>query len=965
MDAGRLESQLARATSDVTRLLGQVDELDRSLARREEDWSRQQREFEAQVNELNRSLARREEDSSRQQREIEARVEESSRWQREFEGLYREAETVRKELHTLRESVSWKVTIPLRSVYRFFSKLRRSLDKRRAEVRELYVRAAVRLHPTWRLKDLRQQSKFIRRSGLLDEQWYRAEYKRLIPKTADPVLHYLRYGVAVHCNPNPFFATRYYLEANPDVFAAGMNPLVHYILDGWREGRNPSPTFDVQQYLHANPDVAAAGLEPLAHHLRQQSRGAAADVREGNRGRESGMDDSGPASADLRATARALLPRARRESDRSGTRVVLVGHDAGDFGAQRILLSIGTMLTRSFGARIQFVLLHGGPLHTRYEAVGPCAIVPPDAPEQVRRVFAALTAQGFTLGIGNTTVSGKFVEPMKEAGFRVVSLVHELPGIIRRFQLEESVAAIGRFSDVVVFPGKLVQDSFRNLSGGFTGRHVIRPQGNYRAEIAPDRAARARIRAELELPPDAKIVLMVGYGDSRKGFDLFTRTAKDLAGRREDVYFVWVGDREEGLFTEADGVDGGEKRMISVGHREDVANYYAAADLFFLSSREDPYPTVVLEAMAAGLPVVGFSGATGCEELIATHGAVVPPADIPQAATTINALLKLPEAARRKAAEARIAEIRTHYDFKDYCFWLLQQLDPSLRRVSVLVPNYNHEPYLPERLNSIFQQRYPLYEVIVLDDASTDRSLQVIDDTAGAGDRDVVVLANASNSGSIARQWRNGLERCTGDYVWIAESDDVADADFIAEAVRILENSGASFCFTDSWQIDGDGNRTGDSYIPYVDEIVPSTFRADFVMRGADFLRRFLSVKNVILNMSSVVWRRDALAATLESAGAEIDELRLAADWRLYAEACRLGLKVAYLAKALNGHRRHPGGVTSSLDREKHFDEVVRMQTWIAQATNVDGATLKKAEEHLQDIRRYLSLPPRGRHADD
>ncbi|MGH6894884.1 MAG: hypothetical protein ACREEP_21775, partial [Dongiaceae bacterium] len=167
------------------------------------------------------------------------------------------------------------------------------------------------------------------------------------------------------------------------------------------------------------------------------------------------------------------------------------------------------------------------------------------------------------------------------------------------------------------------------------------------------------------------------------------------------------------------------------------------------------------------------------------------------------------------------------------------------------------------------------------------------------------------------------------------------------------------FCFADSWQIDGEGNRVGGSYIPYVDDIAPGTFRADFAMPGMDFLRRFLSIKNVILNMSGVLWRREALAQALDAAGPEIENLRLASDWRLYVAACLAGQKVGYLAKALNGHRRHERGVTSSLEKRRHVDEVVQLQVLIAQAVKLDEGTLGKAEKHLIDIRRQFGLSMR------
>lgn len=667
-------------------------------------------------------------------------------------------------------------------------------------------------------------------------------------------------------------------------------------------------------------------------------------------------------AAYLNATARALLPRAQRRIDQGRFRVLLVGHDAADHGAQRLLLSIGAVLTRCFGVAIQYLLLGDGPLRARYAAIGPCKVVDAADRSAVASALAELSAQGFSLALANTTISGKIVEPLHTAGFRIVSLVHELPGLIQRYKLDAAVSAIGRASDVVVFAGELVHDSFAQMSGGFAGRAVIRPQGLYRAEIAPDGGARMRIRGELGVPPGSRLVINVGYGDLRKGFDLFTQAAKEFSRRRPDTYFLWIGKLPPGAAgagTKGDATAPDAGRVIAIGHREEVSPYYAAADLLFLSSREDPYPSVVLEAMAAGLPVVGFAGATGCEELIARHGAIVPAGDIGAAVAAIADALDLPAEGAAVAAAARVAEIRTNYDFKDYCFWLLQQADPSLRRVSVLVPNYNHQRYLPERMDSIFEQHYPVYEIVVLDDASPDDSVAVLRAAADRAERDILLLANETNSGSLARQWRKGLEHCGGDFVWLAESDDVADPEFLARAAETLELEEADFCFVDSWQIDGEGSRVGESYIPYVDDIAPGTFRADFAMPGAEFLRRFLAVKNVILNMSGVLWRRTALLQALDAASPEIETLRLAGDWRLYAAASLAGQKVTYLAQALNGHRRHDRGVTSSLDKQRHVDEVLQVQVLIAQAAPLDERATEAAARHLADIHRHLGLPAR------
>ncbi|MBP1688784.1 MAG: hypothetical protein H6Q33_4927, partial [Deltaproteobacteria bacterium] len=159
-----------------------------------------------------------------------------------------------------RHSISLGVTAALSAVQRVFAKQRRSLRKRRAEVRELFMRAAVRVHPTRRLKELRKLVKLVRRSNLFDEQWYRSQYKGLVPKTADPILHYLRYGLALGCDPSPMFSNRSYLEKNPDAVAAGVNPLVHHIRvqPADRDRALPPPLPDPEAFEHAAWAVAQA-----------------------------------------------------------------------------------------------------------------------------------------------------------------------------------------------------------------------------------------------------------------------------------------------------------------------------------------------------------------------------------------------------------------------------------------------------------------------------------------------------------------------------------------------------------------------------------------------------------------------------------------------------------------------------------------------------------------------------------
>ena len=105
---------------------------------------------------------------------------------------------------------------------------------------------------------------------------------------------------------------------------------------------------------------------------------------------------------------------------------------------------------------------------------------------------------------------------------------------------------------------------------------------------------------------------------------------------------------------------------------------------------------------------------------------------------------------------------------------------PSIRQVvdksvSVIVPNYNYASYLKQRLRSIFNQTYPIFEIIVLDDASTDGSLATLDQIAV--ETGFAILSASSTQRTPAaffNQWRKGVDCARGDLIWIAEADDDA-----------------------------------------------------------------------------------------------------------------------------------------------------------------------------------------------
>ncbi|MDQ6796966.1 MAG: glycosyltransferase, partial [Actinomycetota bacterium] len=107
----------------------------------------------------------------------------------------------------------------------------------------------------------------VRSAGVFDVGWYRFAYPDLATTTIDPMWHYAHVGADQGRDPNPLFATAWYLSTYPDVAASRLNPLLHFVEHGAGEGRNPGPLFDTSWYLRTNAAVRAAGVNPLGHYL--------------------------------------------------------------------------------------------------------------------------------------------------------------------------------------------------------------------------------------------------------------------------------------------------------------------------------------------------------------------------------------------------------------------------------------------------------------------------------------------------------------------------------------------------------------------------------------------------------------------------------------------------------------------------------------------------------------------------
>ncbi|HMK07370.1 MAG TPA: glycosyltransferase [Flavobacterium sp.] len=235
-------------------------------------------------------------------------------------------------------------------------------------------------------------------------------------------------------------------------------------------------------------------------------------------------------------------------------------------------------------------------------------------------------------------------------------------------------------------------------------------------------------------------------------------------------------------------------------------------------------------------------------------------------------------------------------------------MENNLPFISVIVPNYNHEKYLKQRLDSIFNQTYTDFEVIFLDDCSTDNSREILNSYADNPKVSHCVF-NEKNSGNTFIQWNKGIALARGTYIWIAESDDFCEPSLLSELTKpILADGEIALVYCQSNRVDESGTLTG-NWVSQTDDFDKQQFLQSFIMDGNKFVEKFLIRRNVIPNASAVLFRKNRVTAL--GYLAKDSSYRHLGDWLFYLKMI-VNQKIAFIHEPLNNFRYHPQSVIAS-----------------------------------------------------
>lgn len=326
------------------------------------------------------------------------------------------------------------------------------------------------------------------------------------------------------------------------------------------------------------------------------------------------------------------------------TRVLLVGHDASLTGAPLVLLEWGRWL-RSAGHDVEFLMVRGGPLVDDYADVGPTRVIPlallhrRAAP--ALRVWLQVRYRSVDLAWVNTISIGRVAAHI--ATFApVVTHVHELSYVVQTYVHPDDLAGSLRTTSswVAVSPG--VEAMLKEL--GVPAEKITVVPGMTRLVGSGG--------------PGGRGTAVGGSGtmDWRKGSDVFLQVARRL--QAESVELVWMGgnpnDRGfKGVRHDIELMGLDNVRLL--GQVKQVAPFYDSLGVFVVTSREDPFPLVMLEAAASGVPIVAFRGGGGTADFIEASGGgmVVPYLDLDAMAEAVRTLLAKPRLRQELGGNAR------------------------------------------------------------------------------------------------------------------------------------------------------------------------------------------------------------------------------------------------------------------------------------------------------------------------
>lgn len=254
--------------------------------------------------------------------------------------------------------------------------------------------------------------------------------------------------------------------------------------------------------------------------------------------------------------------------------------------------------------------------------------------------------------------------------------------------------------------------------------------------------------------------------------------------------------------------------------------------------------------------------------------------------------------------------------------------------VSVIIPNYNHGKFLEQRIRSVLDQTYENIELIILDDKSTDNSVDVIENFRHH-EKVSNVIINETNSGSTFKQWERGIMEARGEWIWIAESDDFANEKFLEQLIyNININEKIVVAYSDSWIVNDKNDIVGEiTWTKDMDSARDGL--SNYVNSGKKEIVNYFFYKNIIPNASAAIFRKNCVEMHWFG---NIARMKYAGDWLFWVMLLSSG-NILYISDKFNYFRNHNNTTRSnkSYNEElRRFNEIWHVISYIKKLFNLN-----------------------------
>ena len=361
--------------------------------------------------------------------------------------------------------------------------------------------------------------------------------------------------------------------------------------------------------------------------------------------------------------------------------ILFVSHDANRAGAQILLLRFLKLLKNHPDFKFSILLKEGGIIENEFEAIATTYFWKPKIDKSQYSLFGKifnkitknkslkkdllekLAKQNFDLIVSNTLTNGDLLQKLSVLNVPISTYVHELEMGIQQYTTPILLENTLKFTKSYIACAESVRENLiQNHSIDATKIKVL-------PSLLPDSAVSFEssksnihsLRNKYNIPENAFLVGGMGTVDLRKGVDVFLQVA-NLLKAKNDIYFLWVGGQSTEIEFKIFQIDKDRLGLRNVIFQTSITNpldYIDAFDIFFVSSREDPYPLVVLEAAMLAKPIICFDKAGGAKDFVENDsGFVVDYLDTNKVVKKIvelkdNSVLRkeLGDSARKKALE--------------------------------------------------------------------------------------------------------------------------------------------------------------------------------------------------------------------------------------------------------------------------------------------------------------------------